>query len=390
MVRRIGVILALLALVASACSKTTSKEVPKEAKDTYTVFVDYRDKDLNNTAIKYFPGELKAHAGQTIRFKSNFSGEAHTVTFGTVIEQAFAAIAKLGPNPDEEKIFGLPEVQKIPSFFPFGPEGPPPGPPVPNQAAAQACFVDTAPASAKDPCPKVAQPEFTGKAALYSSGFLEEGTTYSVKLAADLAPGVYNWLCLVHGAEMKGKLTVAAATETIPDPKAVEAAREDEIAKFIAPLKAAVDAAKPVAGEVQASFTAKDVPGIAALFSPKEISVAVGGKVTWKIFDFHSIAFNAPQDASPAFVKAADGSVQFNLKAINPTGGPGLPNPFGEPSKETTFDGGSWDGTGFRSSGGGGGEEGTPLVFTLTFTKAGTYDYACLIHPDMEGTVKVG
>jgi plastocyanin len=306
-----------------------------------------------------------------------------------VIDQAFAAIAKLGPNPDEEKIFGLPEVQKIPSFFPFGPEGPPPGPPAPNQGAAQACFVDTLPASAKDACPKAAQPDFSGKAALYNSGYLEEGDTFSVKLAADLAPGTYNWMCLVHGAEMKGALTVTPATDTIPEPKAVDTARKDAIAKFLTPLKVAVDAAKPVAGEVQASFGAKDVPGIAALFSPREISVAVGGKVTWKIFDFHTIAFNAPQDATPAIIRAADGSVQFNFKAINPAGGPGLPDPFAEPPKETTFDGGSWDGTGFRNSGGGGGEEGKPFLFTLTFTKAGTYDYACLVHPDMEGKVKV-
>ena len=29
-------------------------------------------------------------------------------------------------------------------------------------------------------------------------------------------------------------------------------------------------------------------------------------------------------------------------------------------------------------------------VFKLTFSKAGTYTYKCLIHDGMEGTVKVG
>ena len=29
------------------------------------------------------------------------------------------------------------------------------------------------------------------------------------------------------------------------------------------------------------------------------------------------------------------------------------------------------------------------FAYKLTFTKAGTYNYACLIHPAMEGTVTV-
>ena len=28
--------------------------------------------------------------------------------------------------------------------------------------------------------------------------------------------------------------------------------------------------------------------------------------------------------------------------------------------------------------------------YKLTFTQAGTYPFRCVIHPDMEGTVKVG
>jgi plastocyanin len=47
-------------------------------------------------------------------------------------------------------------------------------------------------------------------------------------------------------------------------------------------------------------------------------------------------------------------------------------------------DAGRWDGSGFLSSGvqpGG--------TYTVTFTRPGTYPYACLIHPRMVGEVVV-
>ena len=65
------------------------------------------------------------------------------------------------------------------------------------------------------------------------------------------------------------------------------------------------------------------------------------------------------------------------------------PPPNGPPTVKVT-DAGSWDGTGFHNTG---------LVlsfppqlgaYKLTFTKPGTYQYKCLIHVDMLGTVKVG
>jgi plastocyanin len=29
------------------------------------------------------------------------------------------------------------------------------------------------------------------------------------------------------------------------------------------------------------------------------------------------------------------------------------------------------------------------FTYSLTFTKAGSYDYFCVVHPDMKGTVNV-
>ena len=92
------------------------------------------------------------------------------------------------------------------------------------------------------------------------------------------------------------------------------------------------------------------------------------------------------------FVKAANGTVSFNRKAIEPANSPKPPEPAqgspNGPPPPVTFDGGTWDGTGFHSSGSANALG--DFFYKLTFTKAGTYKYECLIHPDMLGTVKVG
>ena len=55
------------------------------------------------------------------------------------------------------------------------------------------------------------------------------------------------------------------------------------------------------------------------------------------------------------------------------------------------MDAGTWDGTGFLSSGIIVSFPPAPLYqYKVTFSKAGTYKYVCLIHTDMQGTVKVG
>ena len=74
-----------------------------------------------------------------------------------------------------------------------------------------------------------------------------------------------------------------------------------------------------------------------------------------------------------------------------PEGGTGEEGPPEEdegPPPEVSLDAGTWDGEGFVSSGVVFGE-GSPLLYSVTFSRAGTYDYACLIHPRMVGKVTV-
>lgn len=87
--------------------------------------------------------------------------------------------------------------------------------------------------------------------------------------------------------------------------------------------------------------------------------------------------------------------MHINPDSFAPAGGEGQPPPSdsGGPPAENTppivIDGGTYDGTGFRNSG-------IVLSFPpqlyqykLTFSKPGTYEYFCLVHPEMQGTVTV-
>ena len=83
-----------------------------------------------------------------------------------------------------------------------------------------------------------------------------------------------------------------------------------------------------------------------------------------------------------------DGTVRANPKttdAVNAPKGPeGGGDQNGPPPPPVKIDAGQYDGSKFLSSG-----EFDNEIFSITFTKAGTYQYACLVHPRMVGTLIV-
>jgi plastocyanin len=228
--------------------------------------------------------------------------------------------------------------------------------------------------------------DFTVAEALVSSGCLDEHAPWSLKVSANAKPGAYNFFCQLHGPDMGGTLTVVDKATTVKSPSEVAAEATTELRADAAKLANAAagvknaTAAKAVAGAFDQAFQSG---GIAA-FGPANVSIPVGGSVTWTVFGPHSIFFNAPASAQQLRAPAPDGSVHLNAKAASPAGGPGAPD------KPGLFDGGKWDGVGEHSTG---------LIlsfppdlyrYRLTFTKAGTYDYICSVHTNMKGTVTVG
>ena len=392
--------LALASIVGAACSASpsTTGGTAGGAPTTYDIQVDNKTTAFNFQATAYFPDSLKVHPGDTIRFKAIDRGEPHTVTFGTMVNEAVASLAKrAAPAPNGPPPTETPELAKLPILI-----GDPPALPV-AQSAAQPCYLASGapPSDVKTPCSKdqLTQKDFDGTQSFYNSGWLAPDQTFSVKLSDGIKPGTYSFICLLHRDTMTGQLTVVDKGQSADTLDALKAKSDKQLTDLVAKLKGSVDAsAKATPDKAQAGVLTPDAQNIQApIFAPKEISIPVGGSVTWTIFGPHTITFNPPQDAVGVLAKAADGTVTLNPKALGPTGGPGQPPPptgaaaaAPPPPGPIVIDAGKWDGKGFHNSGIF--VSFPPVIFgyKLTFTQAGTYPFRCVIHPDMEGTVKVG
>lgn len=399
MVRKTLALVAALAFIGAACGSSsksgggdaaTTSTTAKAAAGT-TVEVDGRAPDFTADFLAYFPKAVQAHPGETITFHNNFSGEPHTVTFGTLVDSALAAAAKADPNGPPP-----PEVAKLPDLLPQGPGDA-------NQTAAKECVVASGDLPKNGEGCTGASTPFNGTQAFYNSGYLApDKTEWKLKLASDIKPGKYGYYCLLHGTDMSGTIEVVPSATTVPTPDQVAAQATKERDAALTKVKDAVAALPkgeipgllPAApNQVLAGSGSPDpaAPGVLE-FGPKQIKIPVGGSVTWIFVGPHTVSFNAPKEATNVLVKGDDGGWHVNQKAEAPAGGPGAPPPApnAKPGPPTVTDGGSWDGTGYRNTG---------LVlsfppalqaYKLTFTKAGTYGYVCLVHPGMTGSVVVG
>ena len=79
------------------------------------------------------------------------------------------------------------------------------------QAAAAPCYLTTGSApedGAACTADEQQQTDFDGTQTYYNSGFLPEAAVFKVKLSEDIAPGTYNYYCLLHREGMAGTITV--------------------------------------------------------------------------------------------------------------------------------------------------------------------------------------
>lgn len=407
--RRILVVLAILTLVTAACGDDNGKKSAQDNESKtqgaagpgpqeFTVTLEPKTDEFNVEWATFFPDEMQAHPGDRIRFAhEEASGIPHTVTLGTLVDQAMARSATLSPEtpiPTFEKVMA--DV-KVPDVFPHGI---PAGPPMLNQSAAQPCYLasGTPPfneAGGAPACPKVEQPAFDGTQAFYNSGIISEsGEAFEVELANTIKPSTYQVVCLVHRQPMSGRITVAAAAQAVPTPAEVIAAGKEQREKLMATLRPVAEKARQATAAAAVAGAGDPAAGetTVAEFGPKEVAVPVGGTVTWNTLAFHSIAFNAEDSDVGIVQKGTDNSWQIALKGAAPAGinTPPEAGQFPPGPRPITVNAGAWDGSGFRNTGLLGSLPPQIVTVKQTFKKAGTYTVRCLFHPDMRGQVKVG
>jgi plastocyanin len=194
-----------------------------------TVLVDYDHDEFATQFIRFFPEEVQVHPGARITFRQHWTGEPHTVTLGTIVDEVLEVtrplLAEYGDRPYEEVPGEVLETyfaaeSQLPCWY-CGPEasedgedgedgeGPASGeeaaPPLP-QALAQPCIERSGslPASTIEPCADQEMTPFDGTEAYYNSGIIPYegpgGNTFVLELADDIEPGTYGFYCAVHGS----------------------------------------------------------------------------------------------------------------------------------------------------------------------------------------------
>jgi plastocyanin len=410
----LALILASLPWLATACSLTGGSTTNEHER---TVLVDYHFDQFAAVFPAYFPKQVTIRQGDTIVFKQAWNGEPHSITAGTLVDepfQAFWPVLKNDPpfpsappnapaiQAAEQKYGQLPNMYAQTANLEFAQNG------------AQPCFLDsgTPPTDAKTACPKRAKPAFTGSQAYYSSGLLpyqgEQGNIFRIAIDTDAPPGTHYYYCALHGLLMSGAFTIVAKTATIPSQAEVNAAAQKEIAKYTDPASKVYGDAKAGKAPTKGNLAGVDVDPTVTTelteFVPRSVKTRVGQKVTWHVVgDFHTISFDVPKYL-PEVVIDKGGLVRYSDDVVKPVAGPGFPDcpnsggsgpSSGPPPPLPPFnvDAGNYDGAHFLSSGTGGpcGGPGVPqdVTYGVTFTKAGTFKFACLVHPLMVGEVVV-
>lgn len=355
-----------------------------------------RDHRFNSALLSFFPSRVPLHPGDAVNFEVRDSGEPHTVALGKLVDRAITALGALGLTEGIRTIEGLPEMRKLPSVFPNTIED---GSPRVNASAADRCFLDRgAPAVSTTggaaACEERDQPEFDGTQEFYSSGFLEEGEPFRVKLGADTRPGVYSFMCLVHRSSMIGSIEVRPTDVERPPVADIRQQARDEENEVAGTLEqpARRAAIRDEDGVLAGTGPVGRQRGLLSSFIPEEATVPRGEPLTWELYGTHSISFDPSRNAQEGILIEDGDGVRINADAWDPVESTAVPAaavsfPPQEPLVE--IDGGTYSGEGAFSSGILRATAPAVVTYKLTFETAGTYRYRCLVHPRMRGRVVV-
>jgi plastocyanin len=322
------------AVLAAGCAGLAGADGPQER----TVLVDYDHDQVASTFMAYFPRRVKVHAGDEVVFRQQWTGEGHSVTMGTYVDEMMEIARPLMEQyPDEEP---PPEVV-APLFEIFNQ--------LPmmvaeedltvNQNGAQPCFLDEGlpPDDPDTPCSDAQQrqPAFNGRQSYYNSGFIPyegpSGNEFRVRMSDDITPGTYSYYCNLHQFFQNGTIEVVPDSEPIPSQAEVSRQAFDQIKATAEPLLKAYRAALDSQGETEvvgltvskpfAGWTpeSESIPGWINEFVPQQIDVEAGQSVTWSFVGAHTVSFDVPAYFSE-FIVEPDGTVEWSQDAVQPRG----------------------------------------------------------------------
>lgn len=216
-----------------------------------------------------------------------------------------------------------------------------------------------------------------------------EKFTYKLKFTK---AGSFTYFCTIH-PNMKGSVRVLAKSRSVPSAKADKAANAKQLASTVSELKANDKRAAAAGNVVEAG---RDTNRTSLLnFFPASKTVPVGSTVDFRMSshtnEIHTITFGSDAVfAKKGYAEKLSAALLAPLPGTGTKGPPelGMPGPVFFPSDPGAL---SFDGTqhgGFLNAGLLG-EKPLPRDTKVTFPTAGTYNYMCLIHPDMKGKIVV-
>jgi plastocyanin len=182
---------------------------------------------------------------------------------------------------------------------------------------------------------------------------------------------------------MKGTVTVGGTGDRADTQAGIDARANAELTAYLANngLPVVMSNTQTVKADAAQAVAAGAGDGVVAVdrFLQANVTVQEGGVVTWINKDVET----------PHTVTFLDGTEEPEL--INPVAQPEGPpmlllNPEVLAPSSTDLD---YDGNGFRNSGFISNEAPFPNTYSVRFTQRGTYNYVCLLHEGMAGTVTV-
>lgn len=234
-------------------------------------------------------------------------------------------------------------------------------------------------------------------AAFPSGGSLYDGTTvansglplgqskpYKLKFTKT---GTFRYVCLVHPG-MAGKVRVVRRGVRIPSGRADAQQARREYVRDARKAKSLAALRTPRGNIVQAGRDSGEV-SLFRFVGVRRVPVGttVRLQITRNTYELHTVSFvRAGQDAY--LQQQAQRLIDPQTLLLSPIGVyPSEPPGSQVPNESQTNHGNGYFSSGFLDRNAG---SPFPASVQVRFTQAGTYNYICLIHPQMRGTLRVG